>query len=288
MTKDLQNKLTKLQEYLRELGSVAVAFSGGVDSTFLLRVAHDTLGDKVVAFTAASVFVPQRDVWEAKDFCEQQGIRHIVRHFDTLGIEGISLNPKDRCYLCKHALFSSFVAWAAEKGLGCVADGSNLDDDGDYRPGRRALKELGIKSPLYYAAMTKQDIRALSAKMGLATWNKPSFACLASRFVYGEELTAGKLDEVNRAEEYLMSKGFRQFRVRRHGNLARIELLPADIGRFMTGRLREDVTEQLKAIGFDYVTLDLLGYRTGSMNEVLKDKEVSEFGKKQSDDTLLH
>lgn len=270
----MQNKLASLQEYLRTLGSAAIAFSGGVDSTFLLKVAHDTLGDRAVAFTAASVFVPARDVEEAKAFCQEQGIRHIVRRFDTLGIEGIRFNPENRCYLCKHALFSRFVSLAAEEGLACVADGSNLDDDGDYRPGRRALKELAIKSPLYAAGMTKQDIRDLSAEMGLATWNKPSFACLASRFVYGEELTAGKLDAVNRAEEYLMRKGFRQFRVRRHGNLARIELLPEDMARFMAGGLREEAAVQLRAIGFDYVTLDLLGYRTGSMNEVLADKEA--------------
>lgn len=168
MTKDLQNKLTKLQEYLSALGSAAVAFSGGVDSTFLLKVAHDTLGDKAVAFTAASVFVPARDVEEARAFCKEQGIRHIIRRFDTLAIEGIRFNPENRCYLCKHALFSSFVALAAEEGLACVADGSNRDDDGDYRPGRRALKELAIRSPLYDAGMTKQDIRDLSEKMGLS------------------------------------------------------------------------------------------------------------------------
>ncbi|SDG17192.1 uncharacterized protein SAMN05216584_102294 [Selenomonas sp. WCT3] len=269
MKNDLNDKLMKLKAYLRELGSVAVAFSGGVDSTFLLRVARETLGDKCIAFTAASVFVPQRDVEEAKAFAEKEGVHHILKTFDVLALEGIRMNPEDRCYRCKYALFSQFKELAAQKGLNFVVDGSNRDDDGDYRPGRRALRELDIKSPLYYAGMTKQDIRCLSEEMGLPTWNKPSFACLASRFVYGEELSAEKLDEVNRAEEYLLRKGVRQFRVRRHGNLARIELLPEEISRFMEPELRQEIADAFKAIGFDYVTMDLQGYRTGSMNESL-------------------
>lgn len=273
MREDLQKKLAALKQHLQALGSAAVAFSGGVDSTFLLKVAHDTLGDRCVAFTAASDFVPQRDVEAAAAFCQAQGVRHIVQHFDVLAIDGIGHNPADRCYRCKHALFSQFVAMAADEQLSCVVDGSNLDDDGDYRPGRRALRELDIVSPLHASGMTKQDIRDLSAEMGLATWDKPSFACLASRFVYGEELTAAKLAAVNRAEEYLMAQGFRQFRVRQHGSLARIELLPADIERFLAAGLREQVTAEFRRLGFSYVTLDLCGYRTGSMNEVLSKEE---------------
>ena len=273
MAKDIHEKLADLNTYLHELGHVAVAFSGGVDSTFLLKVAHDALGDNVVAFTASSVFVPERDVDEARAFCEQEGIRHIVKRFDTLGIEGIRPNPENRCYLCKHALFQQFKDLAEQQGLAAVVDGSNLDDDGDYRPGRRALKELDIKSPLHQAGMTKQDIRDLSRELGLPTWSKPSFACLASRFVYGEELTAEKLQQVNQAEEFLLAKGFAQFRVRRHGNLARIELVPQDIDRFMAAGLREELAAKFREIGFDYVTMDLRGYRTGSMNETLTDKE---------------
>ena len=269
MENNLNNKLMRLKAYLQELGSVAVAFSGGVDSTFLLRVARETLGDNCAAITAASVFVPNRDVEEAKAFAEKEGVRHIIKTFDVLALEGIRMNPEDRCYHCKYALFSQFKAWAAQNNLRFVVDGSNRDDDGDYRPGRRALGELGIKSPLYYAGMPKQDIRRLSEEMELPTWNKPSFACLASRFVYGEELSAEKLDEVNRAEEYLLRKGGRQFRVRRHGNLARIELPPEDISRFMEPEHRQEIADAFKAIGFDYVTMDLQGYRTGSMNESL-------------------
>lgn len=272
MAQNLSGKMEHLKSHLTRLGSAAVAFSSGVDSTFLLDVAHEVLGAQAVAFTAASPFVPQRDVEEAAAFCRGRGIEHVVVPFDTLAIPGVAENPKDRCYLCKHALFSKMVELARARGLAAVADGSNLDDDGDYRPGRRALGELGIVSPLHAAGLTKADIRALSRKRGLATWNKPSFACLASRFAYGEELTADGLDRVNRAEEFLMAKGFRQLRVRVHedGMLARIELLPEDIGRFFeTPGLREETERKLRELGFHYIALDLRGFRSGSMNEGL-------------------
>lgn len=276
MKNELEKKYHQLVEYLRSLSSVAVAFSSGVDSTFLLDVAHEVLGARAVAFTAASLFVPQRDVDEAAALCKARGIEHIVVPFDTLAIPGVQENPADRCYLCKHALFSKMVELAKEHGLSCVVDGSNLDDDGDYRPGRRALKELGIVSPLHAAGMTKADIRALSKERHLPMWDKPSTACLASRFAYGETLTPDALDRVNRAEEFLMQKGFRQLRVRVHDDatLARIELLPEDIERFLqTPGLREATSQHLKSLGFRYVALDLQGFRSGSMNEGIEEKK---------------
>lgn len=272
MNQKLTNKYQHLKDHLAHLASAAVAFSAGVDSTFLLDVAHEVLGARAVAFTAASPFVPQRDVDEAAAFCWARGIEHIIVPFDTLAIPGITANPTDRCYLCKHALFSHMVALAKKRGLAAVVDGSNLDDDGDYRPGRRALRELGIVSPLHAAGLTKADIRALSKERGLATWDKPSFACLASRFAYGETLTRDALARVNAAEEFLMSKGFRQLRVRVHDDatLARIELLPEDLPRFLTAPgLREETTQRLRVLGFRYVSLDLQGFRSGSMNEAL-------------------
>lgn len=269
----LMAKYEKLQGILQKLGSVAVAFSSGVDSTFLVKVAHDTLGAKAVAFTAASDFVPQRDVDEAKAFCAKEGIEHHVVPFPILTVPHVKENPENRCYYCKHALFSHMKEIAAEKGLACVVDGSNLDDDGDYRPGHRALKELGIVSPLHEAGLYKQDIRDLSKALGLPTWDKPSFACLASRFPYGTELTPEGLDRVNLAEEFLMDRGFRQLRVRAHGNIARIELLPSDIPRMLDESLREKTAAYFRKLGFAYTALDLLGYRTGSLNETIAPKQ---------------
>ena len=265
----LNTKLENLKTYLRSLGSLAVAYSSGVDSTFLLKVAHDVLGDKAIAITATSSFYPKRESQEASDFCKSKGIKQIIVASEELDIPEISHNPTNRCYLCKKDLFTKILSIAKENGIDNVAEGSNMDDMGDYRPGLKAIAELGIKSPLRECDLYKEEIRALSKEMGLPTWNKPSFACLASRFVYGEEITIQKLKMVEKAEEALLQLGFKQFRVRIHGeNLARIEVLPADLEKLFS--LRETISKALHEVGFTYITMDLSGYRTGAMNEGIK------------------
>ncbi len=270
MRQELQNKYEALKTYLRELGSVAIAFSSGVDSTFLLQVAHDVLGDRAIAITAKSKSFPTRELEEATSFCKELGVRHFFCESKELEIEGFRENPKNRCYLCKRALFERMWGITREQGISVLAEGSNVDDMGDYRPGMVAIEELEVASPLRKVQLTKQEIRELSKELGLPTWDKPSFACLASRFVYGETIDEKKLHMVEQAEELLFTLGFHQFRVRMHGMLARIELLPEEFSKLLEEGVRQQIYQAFQSYGFTYVAMDLLGYRMGSMNETLE------------------
>ena len=269
LTIELQEKLTNLEEYIRKLSGLAVGFSGGVDSSFLLAVAHEVLGDKIIAVTGADASVPEREINEAKAFCKERGIRHIICKVNPLQEEGYRNNSPDRCYFCKHGIFTEVKRIANEYGIEYMAEGSNMDDIGDYRPGLRAAKELSVKSPLREAGLNKAEIRIISKAMGLPTWSKPAYACLASRFVYGEEITEEKLRMIDQAEQFLIEQGFFEERVRLHGNIARIEVPPGDIPRLASEEIRDAIYEEFKKIGFLFVTLDLKGYRMGSMNATI-------------------
>ena len=269
----LQEKYEILKENMKKRGSAAIAFSGGVDSTFLVKVAHEVLGDKMIAVTATSSTYPERELKEAIKYAKDMGVKHLIISSEELDIEGFASNPTNRCYYCKKELFTKINAIAKENGVQYVFDGSNIDDDGDYRPGMQAARELEVISPLKEAKLTKDDIRELSKDLGLPTWNKPAFACLSSRFPYGNEITAPKLKMVDEAEQFLLDMGIRQVRVRHHGEIARIEVAPEERVQFFDVEVMDRIGERFKKIGFTYVTLDMLGYRTGSMNEVLTAEE---------------
>lgn len=264
----MENKYKMLVENLREKKKVSIAFSAGVDSTLLLKVAKETLGENVIAITVISSMNPEREVKESIEFCKEIGVKHILIEANEYSIPEFVANNKERCYFCKRGIFTKIREKAESEGYDIVIDGSNFDDDSDYRPGMKALRELNIYSPLKEVEFTKSEIRALCKELKLKVWDKPSMACLASRIPYGMTITQKKLKKVELAEEFLSSKGFKQFRVRYYDELAKIEVLKDDISKIIA--ISQEIIDEFKKIGFTYVSLDLEGFRSGSMNEALR------------------
>lgn len=271
--KTTNEKFSILKDNLAGYKKVAVAFSGGVDSTFLLKVAHDVLGENAIAITAQSLVVPKRDYDFTKEFTKANEIKQTTFVFDELSNSDFTNNSPDRCYYCKKAILEKMISLAELQDIKIILDGSNMDDDKDYRPGGRAITELGIISPLKEAKLTKAEIRELSKELHLPTWDKPSNACYASRFPYNEEITKEKLKRVTVAEDYLLDLGMKQVRVRSHGDIARIEIVASDYNFFLREEMRLSIDSRLKKLGFTYITLDLKGYETGSMNKTINSKK---------------
>lgn len=270
----LEQKIDRLKDEIQALKRLAVAFSGGTDSAFLLRVCTDTLGkNNVLAITADFEGLSKKDLEESRRFTKELGLQHKIVKLTVLDIPDVANNPPNRCYYCKKKILSAIISAANSRGYDNVVEGSNISDTADFRPGMRAIEEIGIKSPLKSAGLTKEEIREASKKLKLSTWNKPSAACLFSRIPYGEKITLEKIKRVSDAEEILSAEGFGQFRVRSHGDLARIEVLPEEINKFLERNFRDKITHEFRRLGFKYVTIDLDGYRIGSMNDELKEED---------------
>ena len=278
----LETKLRRLGEIFQPMRAVIVAFSGGVDSTFVLKVAHDTIGDRVLALTTTSPTMPDQDRVNALEMAQRIGARHVVIDSNELEIPGYAQNPLNRCYLCKHNLFTVCEAKAREFAIDEIVDGLNLDDLNDYRPGIQAATEKRVRHPLVEAQLTKAEVRELSRSLDLPTWDRPASPCLSSRFPYGTEITLEALQKVERGEQVLRQMGFRVARVRYHGEVARLEVESREISRLLDTATREKVDAALKSIGFRFVTVDLKGFRSGSLNEGIAVNPSSSAGLRSS------